>query len=452
MFNRPRLLVLSPKALSEVLTTKSYEFVKPPEVVSILSRTIGVGLILAEGDDHKFQRKHLAPAFSFRHIKGLYPTFWSKSVEVVQAIGAAINRAAGKPPSDTAVIAGISRDVKVASDQAIISVGEWSNRVALDIIGVAGMGQDFYSIANPDGVLHQAYVKIFRPPREAKIKLILTLLLPSIIINNLPFKRNAELADATNVIRDTCKNLIKTKRQRLADGDAADMDILSIAIESGAFTDEQLVDQMMTFLAAGHETTATSMIWAIYLLCVHPEVQTRLRAEIRAGLPSPDSGSSITSADIDGLPYVSAFCSEVLRHHSPVPLTVREAAVDTSIQGVTVPKGTPVYMAPWATNLDPELWGADADEFKPERWLGDKSGGAKTNYALMTFIHGPRSCIGEKFARGEFACLVATWVGRFEFELADPTLVDESRIEIRSGATSKPAKGLWTKTRRLPGW
>jgi cytochrome P450 len=90
--------------------------------------------------------------------------------------------------------------------------------------------------------------------------------------------------------------------------------------------------------------------------------------------------------------------------------------------------------------------------FEPERWLREASGGAKSNYAFMTFIHGPRSCIGEKFSRGEFATLVAAWVGRFEWALADEKVRDEGSLEIKGGITSKPANGMWTRVRRVEGW
>ena len=80
-------------------------------------------------------------------------------------------------------------------------------------------------------------------------------------------------------------------------------------------------------------------------------------------------------------------------------------------------------VVPWAINRDPAHWGPDAGIFNPDRWMGPGragSGGASSNFAFMTFFHGPRSCIGESFARTEMACLLAVLVGRFEMELEDP--------------------------------
>lgn len=446
------MVITSPKALSEVLTTKSYDFKKPSQVVLGLGRLLGIGVLLAEGDEHRFQRKNLMPAFAFRHIKDLFPVFWSKSCEAAVAISADVAQTAGAAPSEAAVAAGVPRDLKLESDEAIVEVGEWASRATLDIIGVAGMGQDFHAIADPSTPLYQHYHTVFKPSRQAATLQLLTLFVPRIIVTNLPIKRNGEIEAAVTVIRDVARGLIRQKKDRLDKGLPVDHDILSVAIESGGFTEENLIDQLMTFLAAGHETTASAMTWAIYLLCLHPSIQSRLRDEIRANLPSPDTDTPVSAADIEHLPYLNAVCAEVLRYYPPVPMTMREAAVDTTIAGEKVPKGTLVYLVPWATNRDAALWGADADVFEPERWLREASGGAKSNYAFMTFIHGPRSCIGEKFSRGEFATLVAAWVGRFEWALADEKVRDEGSLEIKGGITSKPANGMWTRVRRVEGW
>ena len=139
----------------------------------------------------------------------------------------------------------------------------------------------------------------------------------------------------------------------------------------------------MTFLAAGHETTASAMTWAIFLLCKRPDVQKHLREEIHTHLPSISTqGAEITPAIIDNFPYLNAVCNEVLRVYPPVPLTLRESANATTILGHHIPKGTTVVLSPWAVNHSPELWGPDAHEFKPERWLAPgqaNSGGAASN-------------------------------------------------------------------------
>lgn len=451
ILNSERVLVTSPKALSEVLTTKSYEFIKPSQVVGSISRLLGVGVLLAEGEEHKIQRKNLMPAFAFRHIKDLYPVFWELSREAVTAMTKNIH-VQGSTPS-------ASGEEKTSSNtEGVFEVGSWASRATLDIIGVAGMGQKFGSIQDPNTPLNKTYQAVFKPSREQRIIAMLNLLLPIWFVKRLPLKRNGDVEEAAAVIKSTCRQLIRQKKAKLEKNELTDVDILSVALESGGFTEENLVDQMMTFLAAGHETTASAMTWAVYMLCLFPEVQTRLRNEIRERLPSVDEEAKVTNLEVDHMPYLNAVCSEVLRYYSPVPLTLREAAHDTTILGQHIPKGTRITLVPWAINKEESLWGEDALTFNPGRWLSKDgttyvaSGGASSNYAFMTFLHGPRSCIGQAFAKAEFACLLAAWVGRFEFELQNKEEMDERNVLIKGGVTARPAKGLWVKARVVQGW
>ena len=253
------------------------------------------------------------------------------------------------------------------------------------------------------------------------------------------------------MIKKTCYSLVQQARQNLAKTGCDATNILSVAIESGGFTDDGLVNQMMTFLIAGHETTASAFTWAVCMLCEHPKVQARLHAEVRSVLPDPRaSTSSISSTEIDNLPYLNAFCNEVLRLYAPVPVTVRVAAQDTTLIDHFIPKGTSFFISPWANNVNKELWGDDASEFNPDRWLGPgraNTGGAQSNYAYMTFLHGPRSCIGQSFAKGEFSCLVAAWVGVFETAFEK----EGYEIKVENGITPRP-KDFEVRLKILDEW
>lgn len=447
-FNEPRVLPTSPKALAEVLVQRNYEFIKPLRFRTGIGRLLGIGILLAEGDEHKVgfpkpyhqiaeanfvqrQRRALMPAFSFRHIKDLYPIFWSKSREMTKAMLTSIKSSPEK--------------------SSVIELRDWASRATLDIIGVAGMGQDFNAIADPSNELNTTYRTIFSPGRGARILQIISIIIPLWLIRLLPLKRNEEVKESISTIKKVARDLIRDKRAKLEKGGRTDQDILSVAIESGGFTDDDLVNQLMTFLAAGHETTASAMSWAAYLLCKYPDVQKRLREEVRAALPSVTSTESINSQDIDKLPYLNAVLNEVMRLFPPVPLTLRETVADTTIQGHFVPRGTTVVICPWAINTSRQLWGDDARDFNPDRWMGEgcaNTGGADSNYAITTFLHGPRSCIGKDFAKAEFACLVAALVGEFEMELEDPNW----KLEIQSGITSSPKGGLRVRITPVEGW
>lgn len=162
MFNAEILLPVSPKALAEVLVQRPYEFIKPPGLVSGLGKILGVGVFLAEGEEHKKQRKDLMPAFAFRHIKELYPVFWSKSGELVQALTS--HSEAGCQDGNKS---GTSIDVK-----------DWASRATLDIIGVAGLGRDFNAIKDTDDELIRTYKKIFSSGRGGQILAALFMIAP----------------------------------------------------------------------------------------------------------------------------------------------------------------------------------------------------------------------------------------------------------------------------------
>jgi len=379
------------------------------------------------------------PSFAYRHIKNLYPIFWSKSVEMADAIEKQLQSSSSK---DT-----------------VIQVRGWAARVTLDIIGLAGMGHDFGSIQDPDNKFCQKYEKLrFEPTTLTRwIVLISMLTVGFKRIFQLPTKWNMESKEAAEYIRVVARQIVQEKKEKLQRGDIQGIDIASIALTSGVFSDENLVDQMITFLVAGHETVASAMQWAIYALCKHPEMQARLREEIRSHLPATIRSKDgkdpqpATAAEVNSLPYLNAFCNEVLRFYPPVPSTVREASKDTSILGSFIPKGTVMLIVSGATNLNQELWGPDAEEFNPDRWIGEgraNSGGANNNYSFLTFLHGPRGCIGQSFAKSELACLVAVLAGRFQMELQDPM----KKLEITKAITASPKDGVMAKLTRLEGW
>ncbi|KAF2795433.1 cytochrome P450 [Melanomma pulvis-pyrius CBS 109.77] len=432
LFNESRVLITTPKALAEVLVQRNYEFIKPQRIRLGLGRLLGVGILLAEGDEHKRQRKALMPAFSFRHIKNLYPVFWDKSRELTLAMSAAIKA----DPEQTNVV----------------EIRDWASRATLDIIGVAGMGQDFNAISDPQNTLNTTYRTIFSPGKSAQYLQLLASQLPQWLLMALPLKRNEEIGSAIKTIKAVAAGLIRAKRAKMEKGGETELDILSVALESGGFSDEDLVNQLMTFLAAGHETTASAMTWAVYLLCKHPEVQTRLREEIRTQLPAlSNPATQISSTDIDSLSYLNAVLNETMRIFPPVPLTLRETAHDTTIQGHFIPAATTIVICPWAVNTSEALWGPDAREFNPDRWMGAgkaNTGGADSNYATTTFLHGPRSCIGKDFAKAEFACLMAALVGRFDLEFEDPNW----KLQIQGGITARPKGGLKIRIREVEGW
>ncbi|KAJ5988739.1 hypothetical protein N7481_003949 [Penicillium waksmanii] len=363
----------SSEALKEILVTKAYEFEKPEIMKYPLQKSLGRGILLVEGDEHRMHRKNLLPAFSYRHIKNLYPLFWAKSVDMVRLIEKELN--SGSVEHNT------------------IRIGDWARRATLDIIGLAGMGCDFEALTRPGNILHQSYKTLISQPLSEKLLFLMGVLTHPRYTMNLPTARNREIRECNARIRGAARAVI---RQRIAkkQDTGRDIDIISVALQSGMFDEENLIDQAMTFLGAGHDTTAAALQWAIYALCKHPGIQKRLRDEVRTHLPgisfTGEKQASVSA--LENLRYLSAFCNEVLRFYPAIPKTVREAVVDTTLVGKFIPKGTLIVLSPEITNHLTELWGPDADKFDPERFLKPgkaHTGGAANNFANLSFLHGP---------------------------------------------------------------
>lgn len=427
-FHTDRLILTSPAALADVLVNKSYDFEKPPWSRAFLRKFLGDGLLMTEGDEHKHHRKHIMPAFHFRHIKELYPVFWSKSVEFCNVVKASLADDASK----------------------ILEIGHYSTQVTLDIIGLAGLGRDIASLRSSEDELVKNYEEILEPTSEKAIYFVCHLIFPPRLIAMLPWKLNERVKITTGNLKRICTDFVVDRKSKMKHESQESRDILSIMIRSNNFSDENLVDQLLTFMAAGHETTSSALTWASHLLSKHPDIQDRLRSEIQQYIPNPQilSDPNFDVAGLlEGMPYLNGVCNEVLRLYPTIPVTARLSIRDTTIASVFIPKGTMMFVVPWAINRNPQLWGDNAEDFVPTRWI-DKAtgratmnGGADSNYAFLTFLHGPRSCIGERFARAELRALLAAFVGNFEMEMADPNEV----VIVGGTITSKPVNGMKLK-------
>lgn len=155
------------------------------------------------------------------------------------------------------------------------------------------------------------------------------------------------------------------------------------------------------------------------------------------------------SSLMEGLTYLNGVMHETLRLFPTAPVLLRIAEVDTHLLGSPVPQGTSIVIPPWLVNRSPELWGDDADEFRPHRWI-DANGRLKTTTGgdkidILTFLHGPRGCIGENFSKAELRCLIVAMISRFEWKLDMP----EEDVVPAGAVTIRPANGLHVKLRLI---
>lgn len=233
-FNLPVLVPASADALRDILNTNSYDFEKPWGLRAFLARPLGLGLITSEGEEHKRQRKMLNPAFNIRRIRELYDLMWTKTQSLLTEMDKDINA----NPMD----GGYGR----------VEMTTWASRLTLDIIGPTAMGRDFKSLQIKEQPLAKAFDELLDPRFDGLVFLGAHWVVPEWILRYVPLSVNLDLHRITKYLRQECTGFVREKKAALLKGDEVeDSDILGSVIENGDFSDSLLVDEMMTFLAAG---------------------------------------------------------------------------------------------------------------------------------------------------------------------------------------------------------
>jgi len=253
------------------------------------------------------------------------------------------------------------------------------------------------------------------------------------------------------------RELIEQKRQEMAVGQS-EKDIMSLMVKANdsqdahsKLHDDEIIAQVRTFMLAGHETVAGTLNYALWELAKWPEIQHRLREEVTKTYEATRArgNEDFTGEDIDNMTFTNAVVKEVLRLHSVVVEIDRVAREDHVLpltrpmvgrsgkvhQSLPVPKGTIVYVSCWGYNLNPDVWGPDAMEFRPERWLGSSTEKFETPLGmygnLLTFSAGGRSCIGWRFAVAEIRAFLVTLVREFNFSIPEGV-----NIRVRTARSS----------------
>lgn len=234
------VLVTKPRMLADLLTHKAYDFVKPLNGSGFLRQVLGDGLVVTEGDQHKFLRKNTMPAFSFRHIKNLYPIMWEKAELMTTLLRREVLLE--------------SSSKQTSKPSKVVEIGGWVSRATLDIIGVAGLGRDFATLTNAEDPLKAVYNQLLDPSPEKIVFAVLCLLFGVPFVRLIPWRMNKVFADLTSQLNEICMPMLRDKKEAIARGNDH-VDILSLLLKSGNFTDHQLKDQLLTFLAAGQVHT-----------------------------------------------------------------------------------------------------------------------------------------------------------------------------------------------------
>lgn len=239
VFSQSMLLVTNHQALLDVMSSRTYDFEKPWRARDFLARIIGFGLILSEGQAHRKQRRALTPAFNIKNIRALYGLMWEKTGLLLDEMESELQR----------------NPFEEVSSMGKIELSIWASRLTLDIIGPAAMGRDFRSLHNPENKVADSFSAILEPTREKMAFLAVNFVLPQWFAKRLPWSLNEVVDNETGFLRDLCNEIVQEKRAAIvASGATAkelEADILGTMMMGGDFTDDELVDQMLTFLAAG---------------------------------------------------------------------------------------------------------------------------------------------------------------------------------------------------------
>ncbi|KAH7121771.1 cytochrome P450 [Dactylonectria estremocensis] len=442
--NAERIFVTTPRGCREVLQTQGYNYIKLPWALEVMGQFGPRGILVAPPKKHRIDRKLLQPAFKFKYIKDLSPTFWTEGAKFLNVIEKQLRE----------------------SGNDFIDIGERLHHVTLDIITLTSFGASIDAVENPGSERVKHFRNLFANKKHHLLYRRTAFLLPYFIYRRLPAQARHEIMTARDVIADFIRPLIQQRRRDAKEGASkqyAQGDIIATLLQSGeTFSDDYLIDQSMDFMVAGQETTATAVAFALYSLSESPEFQSRLRDEVRERLPSPSTSTKVDAGLLESLPYLTAVCNEVLRLYSPVVYCHRQTvAPNTMIGTVPIPQDTVVTVAPGPIHESRRVWGPRASEFDPERWLIRKDGEVKidplggTNdpWAVMPFTYGPRQCIGERFARGEMLSLVAQLVGRFEWKFKGIGRNGDKPMKIIHTVVAGPAGGGVTMyAHRIGGW
>ncbi|KAK7466274.1 hypothetical protein VKT23_005002 [Stygiomarasmius scandens] len=459
-----QLIIYDPKAMHHVLVKDQALYERQNlEATSII---FGKGLTGITGEPHRKQRKALNPVFSIAHMRNMLPIFY----DVVHKLEN-----------------GLSRKFENGTESTEIELLSWMSRTALELIGQAGLGYSFDTLeddagAHPyTGILKQLVTTLGQMwiARGYLIPWAIKIGTPNFrrwVLDMVPWKNGHRVRDMADYVWEVSKDIYEGKQKALAEGDEAvarqvgkGKDIMSILMRLNSnetdpenkLDEDEVLGQMSTLIFAAMDTTSGALARILHLLSLHPDVQDKLRQEI---LEARKGNEDIPYDQLVSLPYLDAICRETLRIYAPLSHIFRSAKQDTilplskpvigvdgkPISEIHVPKNTTIFISILNSNRNPEIWGPDALEWKPERWLSPMPNELIEAHIpgvyshLMTFNAGTRSCIGFKFSQLEMKAVLAMLIAKFKFAPSD------KKIFWQMNVISTPSVDKASKTPVMP--
>ena len=378
-FSRSSFILNTPDAIRHVLVDNYENYTRTPAGIRVLRPMLGQGVLIAEGRAWKHQRRTLAPAFTPRAVTSLVPHMVAVTDETIAKL-----RTVGSAPID---------------------LREAMQRMTLEIAGrtMFSFGMDRHGPVLRDFVME--YGERLAHPH------FLDMLLPLGWPSPQDFSRARFRKRWTRFI-----GTLMTERRAAGKNEGAPpndlFDLMDAARdpETGeAFSDEQLGDEVATMILAGHETTATALFWALYLLALDPATQDAVAAEVAS--TNVDGG-----LEIERLKFTRAVVDETMRLYPPAFLIARAATAPDTIAGMAVKKNDIILIAPWLLHRHEKLW-HDPSAFVPARFMPPAP--PPDRFAYLPFGVGARVCIGAHFALVEATLALAKLIGAFRVELLD---------------------------------
>ncbi|EIW84209.1 PAH-inducible cytochrome P450 monooxygenase PC-PAH 1 [Coniophora puteana RWD-64-598 SS2] len=459
-----------PKALQYVYQTSGYRFSKTKLSNETAKLMMGPGIVVASAHEHPRHRRVMNPAFSAAQVRSFLPTFKMIAGKLVQKW----------------------KDQLQTDDQsgATIDVSKGLSRMSMDIIGEAAFNHQLNTLEGHQNELSDALDHLFIDtipyPRAWDLMWKATWdWIPSPLllwIKYIPTKEYSNFAHYRNTSTRVGKQLLNAGAT-----EDKSKDVLSILVRANAAEDArgrlaepELLSQISTLLLAGQDTSSSTLTWSLYELARHPEDQQKVRDEVLAARERVRERGleDISPADLDGMPFTNAVIKETLRLHPIVPTLMRQADYDDvlplaqpivtrtgeKISEIPLPKGTQITASIASYNRNPEVWGQDADEWNPMRFLNQKTGKANVGVFanLMTFCKNPdlyyvfyahpllaggiRGCIGWRFAVLEIQAVLTEMLENFKFGIDK----DVEVIRLNAGLMMPLVKGRETEGVLMP--
>jgi cytochrome P450 len=405
---RSVFLVTDPAGAKRVLQDNADNYGRKTRSVDALRETLGNGLLTTTGPAWWRNRRLAQPSFHKQRLAGFADVMASSAAEFVERLG------------------------RVGANGASFDVVPEFSRLTLRILGGCLFERDLTDEADAVGgalrvVLHHTIEKLaaFFP-------------LPGAI----PTPKNLRFRAALRALDRVVLSLIAERRRDGADrGDLLSMLLAARDEETGeGLSDQQLRDEVMTLLLAGHETTAMALSWTFYLLSLHPGARRTLERELDAASAGAGGAGAARAEDLQRLRYTRMVLDEALRLYPPAWVVTRSADVDDEIGGFAIPAGSRVLVSPYVTQHDPALWD-DPEGFDPERFAPEAQEG-RPRYAYFPFGGGPHLCIGAGFAIMEAAIVLATVARRVRLDLEPGRPVAMEPL-----VTLRPTPGIWVTVR-----